>query len=309
MSYLYVSALLGFNIEDEMDEPLLVGNGNYVTNNRKHFISKIKPEQALSIGSLETNYLFNGNPVIYSVRNTNSIEQSHDHIINFMRDCLAFIHTLWLGGDNSVNVMLGFAISSCGGHVHSNSISYHYWTCKGKKEDLRLKLSELKAITEKYKDDFAGMSVEIEPQHTMQRKEVDRVNVAINFLQQARSARDMGLKIANYCSFFESLLSSTTVELSHQMAERSAFYLEETPDRRLQHYRDSKKAYSIRSKVVHGDTISKGNLADILSIGEHCDNMARNLINKYLNDSSFQDALTSGSQKLDEFFINKIFGV
>lgn len=310
MSYLYITALLNFEISEKLSDPIEIDKNLYVTNNPDHFIKKIKPEQALSIGGLETQYLFHGNSVVFSERNTKSIEESHSEIVNFMRDTLAFLHSLWLHHDNSVNVELGFAISSDGKHVHSNSLQYHYWSSEGKKLTWKISKPELEGICKKYKGKLSGMGVEIQPKFTMQQKGIGRMNIAINFLQQARSSADLGLKIANYCSFFESILSTTNVELSHQMAERAAFYLCTTPEERLEHYKLSKKAYSIRSKIVHGDILSASSLNSLVLVAQHCDISARKLINMYFEDSEFSAALCSlNSEVTDSFFTNKIFGI
>ena len=112
MSYLYVTALLGMAIPEKIKDPIRIGGDLYLTNNSSHFVKGIRPEQALAIGTLETNYLFNGNPVIYSRKATKGIDESHEDIVKFMRDCLAFLCSLWVVEDNSVNFELGFAISS-----------------------------------------------------------------------------------------------------------------------------------------------------------------------------------------------------
>ncbi|MDN4022372.1 MULTISPECIES: HEPN domain-containing protein [Acinetobacter] len=310
MSYLYVTALLGMAIPEKIKDPIRIGGDLYLTNNSSHFVKGIRPEQALAIGTLETNYLFNGNPVIYSRKATKGIDESHEDIVKFMRDCLAFLCSLWVVEDNSVNFELGFAISSKDGHVHSNSLTYHYWTCEGEKQEFTAEPERLKRIYDEFGEQFKGISVSDEPTYTMQRKEVGRIGLGLNFLQQARSTPDLGLKIANYCSLFEVLLSTTSVELTHQMAERAAFYLRDDPLERLEYYKKCKRSYAVRSKVVHGAFLSKKDIPDLQEIARHCDKVARELVIKYLNDEEFQSAIDDPSnEKLDTFFLKKIFGV
>lgn len=310
MGYLYITAIIGMDIKEKIKKPIKVGEELYLTNNSGHFIKSIKPEQSLAIGSLEANWLFNGNPVIYSNKPTKNKEESHTDTIKFMRDCLAFLCMLWIEKDNSLNVELGFAIKKNDGHVHSNSLSYNYWNCHGKKKSLELNSTGLKKIYTKFGALFAGMGIGDEPEHTMQRKEIGRAGIGINFLQQARATNDLGIKIANYCSLFETFLSTTNVELSHQMAERAAFYLRTDPADRLDLYKKCKKAYGVRSQVVHGAKISAKTISNLVELSEHCDEVARQLIIKYLFDKKFSEAIeSSDNSKLDTFFINKIFGI
>jgi hypothetical protein len=310
MSYLYVTALLGMNIPEKINSPIKIGSDIYLTNDASHFAKHISPEQYMSIGTLEGGYLFKGNPVIYTQMPTKNIDESHVHIVNFMRDCLAFLNSLWISEDNSVNIELGFAISGRTGHVHSNSLAYHYWTCEGNKQEFSIYPSHLMQIYDKFGSKFSGMAVGSEPDYTMQRKEIDRINIGVNFLQQARSTPDLGFKIASYCSFFESVLSTTNVELSHQMAERAAFYLRIKPAERLELYKDLKQAYSVRSKVVHGDFISKKDMSKLSEIAKKCDNTAREILIKYLQDKEFSSAIDeSSNEPLDTFFLHKIFGL
>ena len=305
-----MTALFGLKIPEKIKKPIKIGNDIYLTNDSSHFAKQIKPEQYLSIGTLEGRYLFSGNPVIFSKMSTTKIDESHIHIVNFMRDCLAFLHSLWIAEDNSVNVELGFAVSGKTAHVHSNSLSYHYWTCEGTKEELSITPSRLMEIYDEFGSKFSGMAVDSEPGHTMQRKEIDRVNIGVNFLQQARSTPDIGFKIASYCSLFEALLSTTNVELSHQMAERAAFYLRIEPQERLELYKNLKQAYNVRSKVVHGDYISKRDMSMLGEIAHRCDSTARELLSKYFYDEEFSAAIDDlSNEQLDKFFLHTIFGL
>ncbi len=53
-------------------------------------------------------------------------------------------------------------------------------------------------------------------------------------------------------------MSASSAELSHQLAERAAFLLKSLGA--LRAFKATKKAYSVRSKIVHGDTLSNKQL-------------------------------------------------
>ena len=84
-----------------------------------------------------------------------------------------------------------------------------------------------------------------------------RYTRAVYFIQAARASSDIGVKIANYSTALEALFSTDAQELSHKLAERVACFLESAPSLRKQVFQDVKKAYGIRSKVVHGAGGSK----------------------------------------------------
>jgi hypothetical protein len=310
MKYAFIAGLLDFDIEGTVNEPIKVSDGILLTNNSKHLRKYINPGQDPVIGALEMNCILGGNPVLFMIKDVKNIDEARKETVDFMRGALAFLTALWVETDNSVNFELGFAISQSDGHVHSNSLANHFWTCTGEKGVLVITQPELIEIAKSSYEYFGAIKTADELDHTFQRKELGRVNMAGSFLVQARGTPDLGLKVANYCSYFEAMLSSNNVELSHQMAERAAFYLCESARDRLDHYKRSKRGYNVRSKVVHGDAVSKGQLKEIRDIAIHCDNVARDLFKKLMSDDEYQKVLNSGkNEELDSFMLNKIFGI
>jgi len=310
MKYAILTALLDIEIDTLIEDPIEVSDDIVISNNPEYVKQYINPRQYSAIGDLELNCLLGGSPVLILEKEVETLQEAREEAVNVMRGGLGFLTAIWLEVDNSVNFELGFAVSQTTGHVHSNSLSYHFWTNIGQKKLLKLDQNELAKIAEAARQYFGAIRTEEEFEHTFQRKEVGRINIGVSFLMQARSARDLGMKIANYCSFFEAMLSSKNVELSHQMAERAAFYLCESAEERLTHYRKSKRAYGIRSKVVHGDSVSKNQLKELEDIAEHCDNVARNLMKRMMEDIAYKAALDSNNNEdLDLFMLNIIFGV
>jgi len=310
MKYAFITGLLDFEIKGIIEEPIVVSDGIFLTNNPKHVKKYIKPSQASAIGMLELNYIVGGNPVLFLEKEIEHAQETHEEVVNFMRGALAFLTALWVRIDNNVNFELGFAVSQEGEHVHSNSLTDHFWTCTGEKNILVLDQSELTDIAKGSYDYYGAVKTSDELGYTLQRKEMGRINMAINFLTQARGTSDLGMKVANFCSFFEAMLSSNNVELSHQMAERAAFYLCKSPNARLEHYKKSKRAYGVRSKVIHGDAVSKGQLNDIRETATHCDGVARDLFKNMIEDNEYRQVLRSGkNEDLDGFMLNKVFGI
>ena len=73
----------------------------------------------------------------------------------------------------------------------------------------------------------------------------------------------------------ESLVATGTSELSHQLAERMALLLSADPTEREQIYRDVKRAYGYRSKVVHGDVMKPSKESELAASAKTCDELVR----------------------------------
>ncbi|TVU78052.1 hypothetical protein FQP81_01065 [Pseudoalteromonas distincta] len=308
--YALVAAVIDLNFDSKLSAPIKIQNDTYISNNTTHFKRFIKPETYYVIGSLEGELLFKGGPVVYKECKVTSIEESHVELVEFMRDIQAFFLSMWMIKDNSANIELAFAISQSDSHVHSNSLS-----CCNTQQNTTNSLviystQELQSSADWCNAKLKGMNAAQEPKFTISQKQINRLNVAASFLQQARSSSDIGVKIANYCSYFEALMSTSSAELTHQLAERAAFLLREKPEDRYEHFKLTKKAYAVRSKVVHGDVLSNNQLQSIEDVSNHCDQVARELLIKALSDTNFFAALEARDHSiLDKFLIEKVFGI
>ena len=108
--------------------------------------------------------------------------------------------------------------------------------------------------------------------------ETGRAGRSIYFLQGARQAAALSVKVANYCTSFEALLSTDTTELSHRLSERLAWLLANSASERLSIFRTVKGAYGIRSRAVHGAHLSKQKIRDELIVAStNCDDLLRRL--------------------------------
>ena len=69
---------------------------------------------------------------------------------------------------------------------------------------------------------------------------------------------DLGGGIVNIVTAFESLLlPNANTELGHKLAERTALLIGSTYDERVRIFRDMKRVYRARSKLVHGEKLGK----------------------------------------------------
>jgi len=87
---------------------------------------------------------------------------------------------------------------------------------------------------------------------------------------------------------FEALYLGDEQELAYKLATRASYLLGETPDRRLHIYRVLRKAYSIRSKLVHGEKdidkvkTEKGKYIPINEFLSEVQDVLRESINRFM---------------------------
>ena len=289
--------------------PLKVMEGIFLTNNPHHVRKLIKKDHAVAIGGIEVSFLLSGVVVLYEQKDS-SIDEAPEHTINFLRNIHSILTMFWLQSDNSVNCDFAFALSNENSFCHSNNLAMHYCTAEAGRVGKEFSPKELKELFTEYRDSFKGMPEQQLYKDTSIKKDLGRISVANYHVQGARSSGDLGIKISCYCSFFEALFSTSNSELSHQLSERLAFFLCSDPRDRISLYKTIKKAYGVRSKVVHGDFVSKSQIKDLVTISRVCDDSARKVLRRILNNEELSQMFDKGNnQELDTFMLENIFGI
>ena len=142
----------------------------------------------------------------------------------------------------------------------------------------------------------------------MMQKGFVRSGRAMRFVKAARSAPDLAFKIAHYCSALETLLTTESAELAHKLSERSALLLGQRGYDRLTVFHTVKKAYAVRSKLVHGDTLQARQVEELPSIAVQLDGYLRTILNAILDEESLQRVFDSPGEAIDEYFTKLLFG-
>lgn len=91
--------------------------------------------------------------------------------------------------------------------------------------------------------------------------EVNRISTALSYFWSAIITKEPNQLFTNLSILLECLLSTDTQELAHKISERAAIILGKNSEDRLAIYKDIKKIYGQRSKIVHGEGVpAKGSL-------------------------------------------------
>lgn len=309
MKFLYIVGLTDLQISQTLVRPIKVADDTFITNNAKYVKSLIPPQHIPVLGLLEYNFLTSGRPVIYKTGSVLVEEGAHIEVINLLRGAHGFLLSLWMYRDSSVNCDTGFAIGLDSDGMHSNTLNFHYSFANGDKGVTTISQHDLERVCDISDKYFRGLKEQDDLPRTVLQKTTGRINISTYHLQMARSARDLAIKIATYCSFFESLFSTNTTELSHQLSERIAFSMTNDPHERLEIFTKTKKAYGVRSKTVHGDIIQPRELVGLIETAGHCDVIARKIYTKVITHPETYKLFESTNEKIDDHMRNLIFGI
>ena len=137
-----------------------------------------------------------------------------------------------------------------------------------------------------------------------------RTGRALEFVTAARESPNLAVKLANYCSALETLFTTDAAELAHKLAERTALFLGERGHDRRAVFATVKRAYSIRSKTVHGDTLAQKQLDDLPALSVSYDSLLRAVLNAILDDEALRTQVfdVHATEPLEEFFQKLLLG-
>ncbi len=130
---------------------------------------------------------------------------------------------------------------------------------------------------------------------------IGRKMMAWVYVYHARFINALTIKVLMYITAMEALVSTSTAELSHQVAERVAILLSEDVNDRLNIYNEIKKGYGVRSKAAHGEPL-KGTEQDVKDLLVRLDDYMRRLM-------KFDTPYDLEQGDINDFFIKKLMGV
>lgn len=281
----------------------------------KNITEKILTEENMHIiGVIETQYIKDCEAILYyefedsedSFKDLTNLEIL-ENILQWIDDLLK---NLWLLKDNAVTCDTAFLIYESDGIYEASSLRllYQFNTSRGKLENIRLNKNEIIEFA-KYHD---SVECYFHKKNSgslkfMLSKNFSRISRGLLFVKQAREARNLAYKVSNYCSALETVFSTDSAELSHKLSERIAYFLKDD-FKKLDTFKLIKKAYNIRSKLTHGDTLDIKQIEVLDDISYEIDIIIRFCFNKILKDETLLLTFDSSNNIIDNYFENIIFG-
>ena len=305
----FITALLHISLEEDLGRGDKLDEVTFVTNNQDAIRSLLDREIVHQIGALEADAILKAGAVVYSTEELPDGADGQARLARRLAEVQTFENVLWLVRDNCVNNELGFLVCYDGSRVgvHSNFLSPVFTLANGKTERTAFSREELRWARHFVRDRILRIEDSLEPT-TRLSGSVDRTARAMYHVQAARAIGDLGIKIASYCSALESLFATSQAELSHQLAERVASFLGVGPSDRLAKYKALKAAYSIRSRIVHGDVLKAGHRETLPGLSSECDGLVRGSLRKLFEDEEIRNRFRGSAEELDAFMISLLFG-
>lgn len=288
----------------------------FITNDGSLIEDLLTPFFSQVAGRLEADYLKNAVAVAYSIEETQPFsagEAADSFLLQHLAEVKAFMQLLWLVKDNSVNVDLGFlefpykSSNTIDTNVSRRSFPYVFSTARGDILTTEFSRDELRRARHIRRD--SKFTFIVRPQVVAEEK-FTRFDRAFYFLQAARASSDLGVKIANYCICFETLFSTDAQELSHKLGERIACFLEKNVSGRIAVFQTIKRAYTIRSRVVHGSKGSSKLSEQLKEVSVSCDNILRRVLLRIYEEPSFEKyfRVPASDKDVEEYFVSLVLG-
>lgn len=291
MKVTFITALQNIAITEDLGNGDKIGDHMRISNNVEIKSRFLTDKFKKIVGSLEFNQLKNCNAYLYSKSETTDEVDFVEYLTGQMYCAQDFLMATWMEKDNCINFELCFLIkeSAKGYGVTSNFLNHRYWAAESSSAVTTFSRNELRTIR-KIHVERLGVKMEQIPIPDSQFKEDNcRIGRALKWINSARGSLDYSIRVANFCTAFETLFSTTHNEIAHQLSERIAVFLHSDADQRLTTYQSIKRAYELRSRIVHGSTTTQAASKNPAVIALDCDNIARQVVKKIIeNDTIFE---------------------
>ena len=315
--YSFVASIENLHVDGVMGSSWNIGADLKITNSRTTANKISNPTLSNLAGKLEIDQILSGEPFVYAMGPYPLDDDSQDTQMKLLnarlRVAVSFCNTLWIIKDNSINIGRGFLQfpikGNDGSRVSLNNWIIQFSDARGELTSTEFSKQEIRTAISMHKklyseESLHDISAPLKPSHV---KKVGRLSRALYFLQAARASDDLPVKIANYCTIFETLVSTSATELAHQVAERVAILIGIDSDETLEIYRSLKRAYSTRSKLVHGDDLRVDNQRYI-NESILCDGYLRRLLHLVISNPDVHEGIDGKSEEVERFFLAKLFG-
>lgn len=270
------------------------------------------------LGCVETGYLMDiANAVIYRTGTLECASSSRQDVSDALStrlidDMLAIkgLDTnLWEIKDNACHFDRAWIAGTVNGQtiLNNNVWSSRHSCADGSFRAVSFSTDELRAARSARRP--LGVHLKENDEATLLSKGSLRFQRFEYFIGAARASVDVAVKIAQYCSGLEALVSTSQQELSHQVSERVAALLAGPGEKRIAIFKLVKKAYGFRSKTVHGASFKNAEINQLRDCATYVDQLCRALQVLYFDsDPAFRSAVEGKDDQSSEFFIEAVMG-
>jgi len=307
------------NIEVPPGPPVEVVPGQYLHNDVGAILATFPSEFAPLVGVVDSNAYASAAACVaarWSDADLLDAVRAETLLNSLLAAIQSYLMALWFVRDNCVMCEGGVLVypkvagRRIGWHGIKHSLGQYYWNATVQHAATSWRASELlsaREFAERSRLVFASGSSPVSA-HPSLPKGVNRLLRGLYYLENARTCSDVGVRIGAYVSCLEALFSTDSSELAHKLSERVAMFLSEDATERVTLYQDVKRAYNIRSKVVHGDEIDAKQYAQLFDVSIRCDDLLRRVFGRVISDEAAQKLFLSSKNEIDTFFLSLTLG-
>ena len=287
-----------------------VANAFQITTDRD-FLGRIIPDSARqAIGVIEHESLLSGRPVAYALMPDLPLSSEVDaksNLVAWLQMVNSFLLHVWFVKDNAVGQEFGYLIWSRDRRVVTtrNFLGLVVTDSSAETQPVHLTTNEFREAREFFAETMASRI-------SSKARKLNRWDRALSFISAARAAGDAPVKLANYCTALEALFSNDTAELTHKLSERTGWFVGGNAKERLDVFQRVRKAYGIRSKVVHGAADWGRDKTVATETSQFLDSMLRRVLRLIRERQELQQIFTeeseSGKKRHEEFLLSLVLG-
>ena len=313
----YVTSFRHLTCSEPIDEPVELLPGVLLTTGQRHRQQLLTPEFKKVAGKIEAEYLRKAPNFVFG-----EFEEEHLKGLNgdqFLVMVILWIDSLftnlWLLHDHNLEcdaIFLSKRIENVGASWTRNFLARRPTQADGHvAKSLSLSKADLKGWASQHDTIESYRFAKSSGSHRFPlARGYARTGRAIEFVSAARCSENLAVKIANYCSALETLLSTDAAELSHKLAERAAMLLSTKGFDRWNVFTTIKRAYAVRSKTVHGATLNTAQIEDLGNLSVECDRVVRSCLTLILADPGLCNGVfdADSSTAVEDYFNELLLG-
>ncbi len=317
---LLITNLRCLQVPEPLGRGFQIKEGMFLINDPEKIKALISANLRQMIGEIEYGCLLRTGHAIHFTTSDPTLEFHPPLMEQFVGRWLqlvrCFLQGLWVVKDHSVHFETGFAEYRHllnGRCVSSNFLPVLTYKADASQSDTRFSIDDLKAARVYVKKLGSLSPVEsltyrslVEVPETRFGKDSKRLFRFADFLSSAHANGDLAIRVSLCMTSLEVLFSTNPMELSHRLSERVAYFVGDSGQERKEIFLTMKRAYAVRSKIVHGDRLDKKLGTELRTISVEIDVLLRRVYSKILENDDLIALFDRSSEQLDDYFLNLI---
>lgn len=320
MNYIFISRIFNLEIQQVLSKGKTIRPGARITNSLEKALEIIEHPKFLNeLGMFSINEFTTFPGSSYIAKGEIPLQVMEKNIspstftFFFLREIQNFLYNLWEIKDNNAYVRDGFLLlyhtDFSSGILNKASLNEVFSRSDLSREPTSFTLDEINQAIEKWE---AFDLNEIEnlpgkyPNDTIFKKIKNNNPIQDRMLYHilgAKASSVLPMKILFYCAALETLFSiEKSSEIAHRVAERVSWFIGTSTEERIEIFHNVKKAYDIRSTVIHGAFLTERELQSLTDLSKFLDSILRQIFHSpNLGTLNIHD-----TESYQNYFLSKI---